>query len=143
MTKSSNRKTYSELISYQGYDERLAYLKIFGRVGEDTFGFDRYLNQRFYRSNEWKHLRKQIIMRDGGCDLALEGYDLIDPSSVIIHHINPLTIDDLTSNSDSLLDPENLITVSKWTHNLIHYGDVERIPTAFSRSPNDTCPWKR
>ena len=143
MTKSNNRKTYSELISYNGYDDRLSYLKIFGKVGEDTFGFDRYLNQKFYRSNEWKRLRKQIILRDGGCDLGLKGYDLIDPNSVIIHHINPLTIDDFISNSDSLLDPENLITVSKWTHNLIHYGDAELIPTVFTRSPNDTCPWKK
>ncbi len=135
-------KSYEDLIRLSTYDERLEYLRIFGTVGKDTFGFDRYLNQRFYRSNEWKHLRKQIFLRDNGCDLGLEGYDILDPGSVIIHHINPLSIDDFKDSTDLLFDPNNLITVSRWTHNLIHYGDSEHIPVAYTRSPNDTCPWK-
>lgn len=140
--RSNNPKSYSELISLQTYDERLNYLKLFGQVGRDTFGFDRYINQQFYRSTEWKHLRKKIFLRDNGCDLGIEGYDIIDPRSIIIHHINPLSIDDFKTNNDLLLNPDNLITVSRWTHNLIHFGDEERIPVALTRSPNDTCPWK-
>jgi len=136
-------RSYEELIRLDNYNDRLAYLRIFGRVGEDTFGFDRYLNQQFYRSREWKELRKKIFLRDNGCDLGLEGYDLPDPNSVIIHHINPLSVDDFTTGTDLLLNPSNLITVSRWTHNLIHYGDAEQIPISYSRSPNDTCPWKK
>ena len=142
MKSNDISRSYSELIRLQSYDERLSYLRLFGKVGEDTFGFDRYLNQQFYRSSEWKRLRKEIFLRDNGCDLGIEGYDIIDPKSVIIHHINPLSIDDLSNNRELLLDPNNLITVSRWTHNLIHFGDAERIPTAYTRSPNDTCPWK-
>ncbi len=142
MRSSDISKSYEELIRLNSYDERLAYLRIFGKVGEDTFGFDRYLNQQFYRSNEWKHLRKQIFMRDAGCDLGVDGYDITDPRSIIIHHINPLSIEDLRMNSDLLLNPSNLITVSRWTHNLIHFGDSEKIPVALTRFPNDTCPWK-
>lgn len=144
MTKSNNViKSYNELICLNTFDERLAYLRLFGNVGEDTFGFDRYLNQRFYRSNEWKHLRKQIFLRDNGCDLGVDGYEIPDPGSVIIHHIVPLSINDMNNNSDLLLDPNNLITVSKWTHNIIHFGNNDKIPVAFSRLPNDTCPWKK
>lgn len=144
MTKSNNSmRSYDKLIRLNTYDERLAYLRLFGNVGEDTFGFDRYLNQRFYRSNEWKHLRKQIFMRDNGCDLGVTGYEIIDPGSIIIHHIVPLSINDLHNNSDLLLNPNNLITVSKWTHNIIHFGNSDRIPVTYSRSPNDTCPWKK
>lgn len=135
-------KSYNELMSLHTYDDRLSYLRTFGKVGEDRFGFDRYLNQKFYRSSEWKNLRRQIFIRDNGCDLGIEGYDILDPKSVIIHHINPLTVDDFVSDSDLLLNPNNLITVSKWTHNLIHFGDLEQIPIAYSRSPHDTCPWK-
>ena len=143
MRLNNTIRSYSELIKLSSYDERLSYLRLFGSVGEDTFGFDRYLNQRFYRSSEWKTLRKQIFLRDNGCDLGLDGYDLIDPKNVVIHHINPLSIEDLNLHSDSLLDPNNLITVSKWTHNLIHFGDAEIISVAYTRSPNDTCPWKK
>ena len=136
-------KSYNELIRLATYDERLAYLRTFGKVGEDTFGFDRYLNQRFYRSREWKQLRKQIFLRDNGCDMGLEGYDILDPNSVVIHHINPLSIDDLTHSSDYLMNPNNLITVSRWTHNLIHFGDADIPHVVYTRSPNDTCPWKQ
>ena len=142
MKSNSSFKSYHELIQLPTYDDRLAYLRMFGKIGEDTFGFDRYLNQQFYRSREWKRLRKEIFLRDHGCDLGVEGYDLLDPNSIIIHHINPLSITDLADSSDSLLNPDNLITVSRWTHNLIHFGDSERIPVAYTRSPNDTCPWK-
>lgn len=141
MSKNSI-KSYNELIRLSSYDERLAYLRTFGKVGEDTFGFDRYLNQRFYRSYEWKRLRQEIFIRDNGCDMGLEGYEILDPNSIIIHHINPLSIDDLETSSDFLMNPNNLITVSRWTHNLIHFGNNEQIPVAYTRSPNDTCPWK-
>lgn len=143
MTTLNKIKTYSELLSYITYDDRLSYLKIFGKVGDDIFGFDRYLNQKFYRSTEWRHLRRQIIIRDGGCDLGLAGYDIVDPRSVIIHHINPLSLEDVVSSSNLLFDPENLITVSKWTHNLIHFGCLDGVnQIVLERSPNDTCPWK-
>lgn len=142
MTTSNNSRSYVELVSFNTYEERLAYLRLYGSVGLDTFGFDRYLNQRFYRSPEWKQLRKRIFLRDNGCDLGVKGYDIVDPRSIIIHHINPLSIDDIYSNSELLLDPNNLITVSRWTHNIIHFGDETPIPVALERSPNDTCPWK-
>lgn len=143
MKSTDKIKSYRELIRLNSYEDRLAYLRIFGRVGEDTFGFDRYLNQQFYRSAEWKRLRKEIFLRDNGCDLGVVGYDILDPGSIIIHHINPLSINDFSSKSDWLMDPDNLITVSRYTHNLIHFGDAERIPIAYTRSPNDTCPWKK
>lgn len=142
MSMNDGYKSYEELLQLKTYDERLEYLQMFGSIGEDTFGFDRYLNQKFYRSSEWKRLRKQIFLRDNGCDLALEGYDILDPGSVIIHHINPLSVDDLNKHTDLLLNPNNLITVSRWTHNLIHFGNSEKIPVALTRSPRDTCPWK-
>lgn len=136
-------KSYEELIRLETFDERLAYLRLFGKVGEDTFGFDRYLNQQFYRSAEWKRVRKEIFLRDNGCDLGIPGQDIIDPRSVIIHHINPLSLEDISKSTERLLNPSNLITVSKWTHNMIHFGDsTERIPIAYTRSPHDTCPWK-
>lgn len=142
MIQNDNSRSYEELIRLNSYDERLNYLKLFGKIGEDTFGFDRYLNQRFYRSAEWKRLRKQIFIRDNGCDMGLEGYDILNPNSVIIHHINSINLEDLNNHSDRLMNPNNLITVSRWTHNLIHFGDVEKIPVVYERTPNDTCPWK-
>lgn len=135
-------KSYEELIRLSTYDERLKYLRTFGKIGEDTFGFERYLNQKFYRSREWKQLRKKIFLRDNGCDMGLDGYDILDPGSVIIHHINPISIEDVSNSSDLMMNPSNLITVSRWTHNLIHFGNEERVPVAYNRSPNDTCPWK-
>lgn len=134
-------KTYSELIALPTFEERYEYLRLNGRVGEDTFGFDRYLNQNFYRSAEWRHIRDRVIVRDNGCDLAID--DRIIYGKILIHHMNPITDKDLFNLSDILLDPEYLICVSHNTHNAIHYGDGERLAKdPIVRTKNDTCPWK-
>lgn len=135
-------RTYSELITLPTFEERYRYLRLKGRVGEDTFGFDRYLNQVLYHSKEWKDIRDYVIIRDNGCDLAMEGYEI--PGKVLIHHMNPITAKDIERRSDFLLNPEYLITTVLSTHNAIHYGDenlLPRLPTG--RSMHDTCPWKR
>lgn len=134
-------KTYTELRRLETFEERFNYLKLDGAVGEDTFGFDRYLNQLFYRSREWKSLRDQIIIRDDGCDLGVPGFEI--GSRIIIHHMNPLTIDDIRSQTDFLLNPDYLICVSHQTHNALHYG-VDKLtpPRVVQRAPNDTCPWR-
>lgn len=135
-------RTYSELITLPTFEERFKYLQLSGSVGADTFGFDRYLNQIFYKSKEWKNLRNQIIIRDNGCDLAVEGYDIYE--RVIIHHMNPITKDDVLNRSDILMNPEYLICTTHSTHNAIHYGNEEPLPRApIVRTPNDTCPWKK
>lgn len=135
-------KTYSELILLPTFEERFEYLRLDGRVGEDTFGFDRYLNQAFYRSYEWRKIRDYVIFRDNACDLAVEGHDIY--GKVLIHHMNPVTIRDIENRTDLLLDPEYLICVTHNTHNAIHYGDENLIiRTPIERRPNDTCPWKR
>lgn len=134
-------RTYSELIKIPTFLERFKYLKLNGSVCVDTFGFDRYLNQTFYRSYEWKRLRNDIIVRDMGCDLGLEGYDIFD--KILVHHMNPIGPDDIIHRSDYLLDPEFLICTSKLTHDAIHYGDEQllyRDPAI--RTPGDTCPWR-
>ena len=134
-------KTYSELIALPTFEERYEYLRLNGRVGEDTFGFDRYLNQNFYRSAEWRGIRDRVIVRDNGCDLAID--DRIIYGKILIHHMNPITDKDLFNLSDILLDPEYLICVSHNTHNAIHYGDGERlVKDPIVRTKNDTCPWK-
>lgn len=134
-------RTYSEMIALPTFEERYEYLRLGGRVGEDTFGFDRYLNQVFYRSQRWKSIRDQIIIRDGGRDLAAEGYDIF--GKILIHHMNPITVEDIERESAFLLDPEYLICVSHNTHNAIHYGDRSLLITApIERRPNDTCPWR-
>lgn len=134
-------KTYSELIALPTFEERYEYLRLNGRVGEDTFGFDRYLNQNFYRSAEWRRIRDRVIVRDNGCDLAID--DRIIYGKILIHHMNPITDKDLFNLSDILLDPEYLICVSHNTHNAIHYGDGERLAKdPIVRTKNDTCPWK-
>lgn len=134
-------KTYSELIALPTFEERYEYLRLNGRVGEDTFGFDRYLNQNFYRSAEWRRIRDRVIVRDNGCDLAID--DRIIYGKILIHHMNPITDKDLFNLSDILLDPEYLICVSHNTHNAIHYGDGERlVKDPIVRTKNDTCPWK-
>ena len=139
--KKSGIRTYSELIKLDTFEKRFEYLKVNGKVGEDTFGFDRYLNQVFYRSKEWKHIRDQIIFRDNGCDLGVEGYDIY--GKIIIHHMNPIVIDDIRHNSEFLLDPEYLICTTLSTHNAIHYGDCNLISSSpIERKLNDTCPWK-
>ena len=134
-------RTYSELITIPTFEERFKYLQLKGSVGKDTFGYDRYLNQVLYRSPEWKRLRNQIIIRDGGCDLACDGYDIYD--KVLIHHLNPITVEDVLTRSRKVFDPDNLVCVSHNTHNAIHYGDVDLLVTGpIIRTKNDTCPWR-
>ena len=134
-------RTYSELITIPTFEERFEYLQLKGSVGKDTFGYDRYLNQVLYRSPEWKRLRNQIIIRDGGCDLACDGYDVY--GKVLIHHLNPITVEDVLARSRKVFDPDNLVCVSHNTHNAIHYGDVDLLITGpIIRTKNDTCPWR-
>lgn len=134
-------RTYSELITIPTFEERFEYLQLKGSVGKDTFGYDRYLNQVLYRSPEWKRLRNQIIIRDGGCDLACDGYDIY--GKVLIHHLNPITVEDVLTRSRKVFDPDNLVCVSHSTHNAIHYGDVDLLVTGpIIRTKNDTCPWR-
>ncbi len=135
-------RTYSELITLPTFEERFKYLQLNGQVGKDTFGFDRYINQNFYRSLEWKRVRDKVILRDNGCDLGVEGYEI--HGRILIHHMNPITIKDIKSMSEYLLNPEYLISTVHNTHNAIHYGDESLLITApIERIKNDTCPWKR
>lgn len=137
-------RSYSELITLPTFEERFEYLKLDGDVGDETFGFDRYLNQRFYRSAEWKRIRDAVIVRDNGCDLGIEDRQLYD--RIVIHHMNPINQRDLINHMDSMvIDPEFLICCSHNTHNAIHYGDDSLIvkSTLTERTPNDTCPWKK
>ena len=138
-----NIRTYSELSKLSTFEERYDYLKLDGIVGEDTFGFDRYLNQKFYqRDIEWKKVRDYVIMRDMGCDLGVEDREIQD--SIIVHHMNPLTVDDLLNRTEFLLDPEYLISTSRRTHNAIHYGDENLLMKGpVERTKNDTCPWRK
>ena len=134
-------RTYSQLKRLQTFEERYDYLKLGGVVGEDTFGFDRYMNQNFYRSREWKRARDEVIMRDNGCDLGVDGHEI--RGKILIHHMNPITSEDIHRVSDYLLNPEYLICVTHRTHNAIHYGDESLIVTApIERTQNDTCPWR-
>lgn len=135
-------KRYSELIRIPTFIERFRYLKIGGAVGRDTFGHDRYLNQLLYQSDEWKACRRDIIIRDGGCDLACEGFDV--PVRALIHHLNPITVEDVLYRRDCVFDPENLVLTSHNTHNAIHYGDESLlIVEPVMRRRNDTCPWRK
>lgn len=141
MKTDSTIRTYSELITLPTFEERYEYLRLDGQVGDSTFGFDRYLNQVFYRSQRWKAIRDQVIIRDNGCDLAMEGYDIHE--RILIHHMNPITIEDIERETAFLLNPEYLICVTHNTHNAIHYGSKELLVTApIERRPNDTCPWR-
>lgn len=143
MKKSTTIKTYSELITFPTYKERFNYLKLDGRVGTDTFGFDRYLNQQFYhRDSKWKQARDLVIIRDNGCDLGVDGYEI--HGKIIVHHMNPITMDDIINRRDWIYDPEFLICTVHNTHNAIHYGDENLLTLApLVRTKNDTCPWKR
>ena len=136
-------RTYTELMKLYTFEERFRYLKLVARVGEETFGFERYLNQQFYHSQEWKSIRNQIIIRDNACDLGIPGREM--NKGIIIHHMNPITKDDLIHQSDFLLNPDYLICVSKKTHLAIHYGDESILfnDVTIERSKNDTCPWRR
>lgn len=135
-------RTYSELIRLPTFEERYRYLRLGGRVGEETFGFDRYLNQQFYKHDrEWLEVRDYVIIRDNGCDLGIEGREI--NSRIIVHHMNPLTKIDILERSKYLLDPEYLICTIKNTHDAIHYGDESiLIQDPIIRTKNDTCPWK-
>lgn len=135
-------RTYSELITFPTFEERYRYLRLEGKVGEDTFGFDRWLNQSFYKDPEWRAIRDKIIIRDNGCDLGIPGREIY--SRIIVHHMNPITKDDILSRSAFLLNPEYLICTVKNTHDAIHYGDEGLLIKApIERTKNDTCPWRR
>lgn len=134
-------RTYSELLAFKTFNERYAYLRLDGVVGEETFGFDRYLNQVFYKSNEWEQIRREVIIRDNGCDLGIAGYEI--RRKILIHHMNPITVGDIVKRSDILLNPEYLITTVLTTHNAIHYGsDNLFVSVPNERTKNDTCPWR-
>ena len=134
-------RRYTDLIQYDSFVERYRYLKLNGQVGIDTFGLDRYLNQTLYRSYKWRKVRNQIIMRDNGCDLGMDGFDIF--GKIIVHHMNPLTLEQIEDDSDDIYNPEFLICVSHMTHNAIHYGDENLLPQLpIERIPNDTCLWK-
>lgn len=134
-------RTYSELITLPTFEERFNYLKLKGQVGKDTFGFDRWLNQIFYRDPEWKSVRDYVIVRDNGCDLGIDGYEI--NGRILVHHMNPISKEDILERSKYLLDPEFLISTVHNTHNAIHYGDEDLlIKSPIERTKNDTCPWK-
>lgn len=141
MTKTI--RTYSELIQIPTFEERYRYLRLGDRVGEETFGFDRYLNQRFYKSREWQNIRNEVIVRDKACDLAFEDREIPNGVRVLIHHMNPIRIEDISYKKDWILDPEFLVCVTKRTHDAIHYGDETLLYSdPIERSPNDTCLWR-
>lgn len=136
-----NIRTYSDLITLPTFKERYEYLRLDGIVGEETFGFDRYINQIFYKSKEWLEVRDYVIIRDNGCDLGIEGHEIYN--RILIHHMNPIRKEDILNRSDILLNPEYLITTTKRTHDAIHYGDKNiLLDTPIERIKNDTCPWK-
>ncbi len=135
-------RTYTELKTLKTFDERYEYLKLNSNVADVTFGFDRYINQKFYHSDLWKKIRRKIISRDLGCDLAVKGYDI--KGKILIHHMNPIEIKDIVNVTEYLINPEYLITVCLQTHNAIHYGNMMNNPNVLiERRPGDTCPWKR
>lgn len=134
-------RTYTDLIAIPTFVERFEYLKLMGSVGADTFGYDRYLNQIFYTTREWRHLRDQVILRDMGRDLAMEGYEI--HGKIYIHHLNPISKDDIIERSEYLMNPEFLVCTSFETHNAIHYGNADNLRSVpIERRTNDTCPWK-
>ena len=140
MTKTMIR-SYRELRRLRTFEERYFYLQLKGIVGESTFGFDRYLNQILYTSDRWLRTRDDIIIRDNGCDLGIEGYEI--QGRILVHHMNPITIEDVEEERDIVFDPEFLICTALRTHNAIHYGDVSLLPKLpIERRRNDTCPWK-
>lgn len=133
-------RTYSELKKFKTMEERYNYLKLTGEVGKETFGYDRQLNQHLYRSKRWKDVRRKVILRDNGCDLGVDGYQL--DKHIIIHHMNPITLDDVLNGNENVYNPEYLICVSHTTHNAIHYGDINLLPKdPVVRRPGDTCLW--
>lgn len=134
-------RTYSELIKLPTFKERFEYLSLKGRVGKETFGWERYINQAFYRSKEWKDVRNFVIVRDCGCDLGIPGREI--PDRILIHHMNPILPKDIVLSNDFILDPEYLICTTHNTHEAMHYGSEDLlISEPVERIPNDTCPWK-
>jgi hypothetical protein len=142
MKKNNWILTYSELIQFPTFEERFEYLKLEGSIGTETFGSERRLNQKFYRSPEWRKFRRDIIIRDNGCDLGMDDYGI--GGHITIHHLNPITPEDIIQRSSCLMDPENVICVSDQTHKAIHYGNIDLATNGMPiiRKPNDTCPWK-
>ena len=142
----SSTKTYSELMQIPEFEDRINYLRLYGDVGKETFGYDRYLNQVFYKTPEWEKVRRQVILRDKACDLAHPDHEIHPNGHKVVlqvHHMNPVTKDDILDRADEILNPEYLITVSKRTHDIIHYGySGPKTPKATDRTPNDTCPWR-
>lgn len=135
-------RTYSELITIPSYIERYRYLKLDGLVGEDTFGFDRWLNQYLYKTKDWRQLRNYVINRDLGCDLAWPELEIVGP--IIVHHLNPITKEDILDRSPFVYDPDYLVSVAALTHKAIHYGDESLLMAdPIERKPNDTCPWRK
>lgn len=135
-------KTYSKAIEIPNFKDRFEYLKLGGKVGVETFGYDRYLNQTLYRSAEWKRFRNEVILRDNGCDLGCEGYEI--HGKILIHHLNPITMEDIINRDTCIFDLENVICTTLDTHNAIHYGDASLLVTEpITRTKYDTCPWKR
>lgn len=143
MKTTTSIRTYSELIELPTFEERFRYLKLSGRVGEETFGRDRYINQLLYQRNrDWKHIRNEVILRDNGCDLGCEGHEIY--GQILVHHMNPITIEDVLNLDPKVFDPEFLISTMHRTHNAIHYGNEELLITApIERRKNDTCPWRK
>lgn len=141
--ESYHSRSYEELISFKSFEERLNYLLLHGVVCEDTFGFERYLNQILYKCPEWRSVRKDIIVRDQACNLAFPGFEIY--KYVIVHHINPITVEDILERRPIVFDPNNLITTNLATHNIIHYGSINDLANFFvaDRTPNDTCPWRK
>lgn len=135
-------RTYSELIQIPSFKERFRYLRLRGGVGAETFGFDRHLNQFFYKSDEWKRVRREVIIRDMGCDLAMDGYEI--DRHIIVHHMNPIRLEDFKINSQEILNTEFLVCTTHITHNAIHYGDEDLLMTEpIVRTKFDTCPWRQ
>lgn len=135
-------RTYSELIQLESFIDRFRYLKLEGVVGEETFGCERFLNQALYRCPEWKSVRRKVILRDHGCDLGVDGYEI--QGKILVHHMNPITIDDIRNRNPLIFDLENLITISHNTHNAVTYGSEEiLVSDPIIRTPNDMCPWKK
>lgn len=133
-------RTYSELMNFDSFGDRFEYLRLRGVVSDPTFGFDRWINQGFYTSREWKHARANVIARDLGCDLAVPGYEI--HAQLVVHHMNPMEVDDIVDGDPAILDPEFLITTTHRTHNAIHYGDERLLPRSFvERRPGDTKLW--
>jgi len=144
LMRQTKIRTYSELMELSTFEERYEYLKLGDKVGEETFGSDRYLNQILYHSDRWKKLRAYVITRDHGCDLGMLDREIPEGVMIFVHHMNPITVEDVLNESEFVFDPEYLITTIKITHDAIHYGDSELLyQDPIERSKNDTCPWRR